>query len=206
MAEFIPINFTVEAEIRMLLDGQRIENTLYFQFPEGFGTPDIVALGNGLLTWWDVNYSENVCSTVVLREIYLTDLTSATSPTVTIPAPAPAPTGVFGDDGVPSNAALCISFRTDARGRSSRGRNYISGLSNTEVTTNTVASTRIAALKATYEVLFDVAEGATCTWVVASRFTGGVPRTTGLVRPVTAVVVTDNTIDSQRRRLPGRGR
>jgi hypothetical protein len=33
-----------------------------------------------------------------------------------------------------------------------------------------------------------------------------IPRTEGIATPVTQVVITDHTIDSQRRRLPGRGR
>jgi len=46
---------------------------------------------------------------------------------------------------------------------------------------------------------------------VASRFSGvdgdgkPIPRTAGVVTPISNVIVVDRVLDSQRRRLPGRG-
>jgi hypothetical protein len=50
------------------------------------------------------------------------------------------------------------------------------------------------------------------TWVIASRFSGvdgdgkPIPRAVGVTTPVTSVVIVDGIVDSQRRRLPGRGK
>ena len=49
-------------------------------------------------------------------------------------------------------------------------------------------------------------------WVIVSRYSGvdgdgrPVPRVAGVTTPVTNVVAVDGTVDSMRRRLPGRGR
>jgi len=49
-------------------------------------------------------------------------------------------------------------------------------------------------------------------WVVVSRYSGTdvnddpVPRVTGIATLVSNVLFTNNTVDSQRRRLPGRGK
>jgi hypothetical protein len=42
-------------------------------------------------------------------------------------------------------------------------------------------------------------------WVVLSRYTAGAPRAAGVAFAVTRALFTDLTVDSQRRRLPGRG-
>jgi hypothetical protein len=43
------------------------------------------------------------------------------------------------------------------------------------------------------------------TWVVVSRFSGGVERVTGVTTPVVQAAYHDLNLDSQRRRLTGRG-
>jgi hypothetical protein len=108
---------------------------------------------------------------------------------------------------VPNNVALCLSFRSSGRGRSSRGRNYISGFPEGYVSGNDIDTTLADALVVAYEELKDAATFTDdWTWIVYSRFQNGNARPEALIAPVDAVVLTDYTVDSQRRRLPGRGR
>lgn len=203
---FVPVPNTIGVQIRMSLDGQFIENTLYFYSGSGVDVAVMTALGNELLLWWTTEYSSELASLLSLREIYLVDLSSETGPTVTIPAPAPAPVGGVGADALPNNCALCISFRAAKRGRAYRGRNYVSGLPDTLVTQNEANTLLTGALVDAYNGLFTRAATAAVTWVVVSRFAGGLPRVEGNAEPVQSVVLVDNVVDSQRRRLPGRGR
>lgn len=202
---FIPVTNTVEAQIRMTLDNQQIENTLYFTNTDLYTATEMTVLGNDLLDWWTDQMAQNLSDDVTLREIYLVDLRTETGFTVTVPSGSPAPTGVNSGGAVPSNAAMCVSFRTDLRGRSYRGRNYISGIPASEVTLNTVSPTRIAGLIGSYELLFGFLLSNGWSWSVVSRRHNGADRITGVPTQVTSVVVVDATIDSQRRRLPGRG-
>lgn len=203
---FVPVADTIQAEIRMSLDNQLIENTLYFQSRPDATDPTLVALGNSLLLWWTVNYRVKLPDSVTLREIYLTDLTTASSPTHTTPAPAPAPAGSAATPVMPNNVTIAVSFRTAARGRSFRGRNYFGALGETQISSNTVDGATQAGIVAAYQALLsgDIADD--WIWGVVSRYSGGAPRAAGLFTPVTSVVITDPIVDSQRRRLPGRGR
>jgi hypothetical protein len=79
------------------------------------------------------------------------------------------------------------------------------GLTENDVAGNQLNSIVQAAFVAAYEELLDPAVITVGEWSVASRFTNNEPRTTGISAPVTAVQATDNIVDSQRRRLPGRG-
>jgi hypothetical protein len=141
---------------------------------------------------------------VTLNEVYTTDLTTQTGPTDTLAYVTPIP-GERAHESLPNNVALTVSFRTAARGRSARGRNYIAGLSDDQVLHNTVDASVASGLAAAYNDIPARLEGLGYGWVVVSKKSGGVPRVAGLARPVTTAIVVDRTVDSQRRRLPGRG-
>ncbi len=208
---FIPVADTVLVEVRMQLDSQKIENTLYFHRTGGFTIGQATSLGNALLLWWTNFYAVPVSLQLTLREIFITDLSSATGFTVTIPAPAPAPAGNVNFESEPNAVAIAVSFRTGLRGRSFRGRNYVSGLPGDAVLQNTVQATPLANLAAAYEQLFTVAAAEGVDWAVVSRFSGvdvdkkPIPRAAGVVTLISAVLIVDPTVDSQRRRAPGRG-
>lgn len=208
---FVPVPNTVLAEVRMLFSSQKIENTLWFDLGVTPAPTDMNALANGLASWWVNDYSPLVSIGVQLREVVVTDMSSATGPQVSFTPVTPA-FGLNTSAVKPSNAAAVVSFRTASRGRSFRGRNYIPGLTQDTLAGDTLQTAFIADAIEAYEQLLP---GGTAefpgTWVVASRFHGvdsdghPIPRTTGIATPVTNVVIVDNVVDSQRRRLPGRG-
>lgn len=192
------------AELRGLLDLQQVETTLYFSAAGGFSEANMTTLGTDLVTWWDDNLAPILSSEFSLTECFLTDLRTATSPTVSV-GPFTTHLGDVGSDSLPNNCALCVSFRTNARGKSSRGRNYLCGIPEASVNGSIIDNTVIAAAVAAYTELRTGGILGIFQWVVCSRFTGGAPRTEGLTRPVTGELVTNPAIASQRRRRPGVG-
>ena len=100
---------------------------------------------------------------------------------------------------LPGNVAFVLSFRTANRGRSGRGRNYIGGLNEDDVTGNLLTEAKANLFRDAYsaflsEALFPY------RWVVVSRYNDGVKRAEGLVQTVTTVLYTDLTVDSMRGR------
>jgi hypothetical protein len=202
---FVPVADTVLAEIRMELYGQRIENTLGFRLLGGSGTAEATALANDLTIWWAELYSVPLSNELSLREVTITDLASESGYSVSVTAPTPAPTGDVNAPGLPGNVAACISFRTVSRGRSFRGRNYVPGIAEASVSGNTLDATVRAGILAAYNGLAAAVVSDDWEHVVISRFTDGAPRVAGVATPVTSYVFADNFVDSQRRRLTGRG-
>lgn len=209
---FVPVANTVLVEFRMTADLQQVENTIYFEYASAPTSPEMLSLGSALLDWWGAFYAPLVWSGVELREIVLTSLTSASSDQVSFPVP-PSTNGGLTLDPLPTNVSLTISFRTALRGRSFRGRNYVVGLIKDQtISANVVDNTTIASWIAAYEELLTVAAAESVEWVVVSRFSGvdgdgkPIPRAAGVTTPINSVVIVDNVVDSQRRRLPGRGR
>jgi hypothetical protein len=203
---YIPAPQTVMAELRFLWSTQKVENVLYFQASGGLTTALMTTLGNNLIGWWNTNFKPISSNILNLNEVFLTDLTTQTSPTVSVVTGLPSP-GTDAAESMPFNVSLCFSFRTAGRGRTSRGRNYVPGLTEGKVNGNGILSSYFTPATAAYTTLIGAGTFTPgLQWCVVSRHFNGVPRTSALVQPITSVVLVDQIIDSQRRRLPGRGK
>jgi hypothetical protein len=202
--DFVPVLNAVQAELRMLLDNQRVENTLWFQYPGSVSTANMTALANALITWWSAQYAVGLTTQLRLVECKVSDMSAADASAVTVTAPANT-IGTNTNPPAPNNVSFTITFRTSGRGRTARGRNYVTGFVNGHFTANTLASTTRNALVASYSSLIGLAADNGCTWVVASRRLNKNPRLIGVTRPIISAVAVDDTADSQRRRLPKRG-
>lgn len=201
---FIPVPNGALAELRYTLDGQQVENALWFAFD---GTPtagQLATLAEELWNWWDDQLSTQLSTGIVLREVYCTDQTSASGTAYSFSA-LPNPAGKANSNAAPNNVSLCVTHRTAARGRSFRGRTYVVGLQSASITQNTVATLTTNSVSAAFDALRDgttISEG---VFSICSRFSGNAPRLSGVLTPVVDSVLRDLQVDSQRRRLPGRG-
>lgn len=106
---------------------------------------------------------------------------------------------------MPLNVARVVSLRTAKRGRSYRGRVYLSGTPDTVIETmNTIDATHAANLVSGFNALATLLDGHGFDVVVASKQHNGVETNPAEVNEVIAFAV-DVLVDSQRRRLTGRG-
>lgn len=192
------------AELRMTLAGQKCENTLYFEQTEPWDITAMGTLADELIGWWGTHYAPNVSDEVSLNEVYITNLSSVDALAIGFTTGLPV-TGTQLGDPLPNNVSICVSFRTSNRGRSARGRNYILGLIENDVVSNEVSVQRVNAITAAYALLIGIAAGLNATWVVVSRFHNQAPRAAAVRYLIREVIIVDRTVDSQRRRLPGRG-
>jgi len=208
---FVPVENTALVETRMLYDNQKVENTLWVFNEEPWGPSSLHELATEVLGWWNTSYSGIVSVGVSLREVVCTDQTTETSGQVILSAGTA--NGILTGVQLPSNVSFSVSFHTTSRGRAFRGRNYLVGFTDGQLdTTNTVTDDYVEAVIAAYNDFNDTIGTAGWQWVIASRFSGvdpdthkPIPRTAGVTTPVSNAAVADKTLDSQRRRLPGRG-
>lgn len=202
---FVPTSNVCRAEIRMTYDGQQIENTLYFQSEGGFTEERLGLVGEDLILWWNQSLAPSLVVDCQLREVYVVDLSSETAPAVTSTPPTVS-TGALDTAGIAGNVALCVSFRTAARGRSARGRNYVSGTARNSWTESRIDPAIANQILIAYRSFLGTGAPEDSVWGVVSTQHNKLPRTAGLFQPITAVTLVDMVADSQRRRLPGRGR
>lgn len=209
---FIPVPDTVEVEVVYELYDQIVENTMYFTQEGSWTGPQIVDLLEQVRSHIESDLLPLLSSALKLVRLIgtLLDAVDAISIVSTVSPPSE---GGQSSSGLPNNAAYVVTFNTAGRGRSNRGRNYIAGLCLVEeVDANTVTSAFRTGLLDFYTSMMTDLAGSGYQMVVVSRFSGvdsegkPIPRTTGVTNAITSFSTFDNTLDSQRRRLPGRGR
>jgi len=201
---FVPAANTLQVELRGTYFGQDYENVLYFKNGSTIDTAEVETLFDFLETDFIPFMLIGISDSLAIDEIYATDLTTSSSPTysrILIPALEGSETGAAG---LPGSVAACISFRTANRGRSSRGRNYVGGITENNVTGNEIDAGQLSLLVAAFELLLSGGDiPASWVWSVVSRYLAGSPRVSALVQEVINVLSTDITADSQRGRLRG---
>ncbi len=209
---FIPVPQCAQVQIQGVIDGQETINDLYFSHGTTIDITALQALADAVDNWYWASILPELSNDFTYVRTIVTDLTTNTSG-VAFQSANTGPGGVTGESN-PNNVAACISFRTALRGRNWRGRNFIPGIPGSVVTLNTIGNAFITNVQAGYRLL--KFGGTTIpgdwSWVVVSRYSGvdvngkPIPRTSGVVELVTDALFVDPTVDSQRRRLPGRGK
>lgn len=198
---FIPTVNTVKASLVFDLFGQEVVNTLWFEYGLGQQPPitAMTTLASNLQDWWGDNIAPSLSPDLKWTEIQVVDQTNVLAPSIAQAASGDAGTAL--GSSLPSADCVCVSFRTAQRGRSARGRNYVSGILNLDVVGNTVDPTTLFALEDGYDYLVNTAP-TPWNWVVVSHITGGFPRFTGLIQPILDVVITSTTIKHMDSRNP----
>lgn len=204
---FVDTPNCVTVELRQLWRDQHVENVLAFS-PAGETVIDITTmtdLAAAVATWWTDQLANVICSDVSLVEVLVTDQTAEDAPVVTYTTDLPAP-GLVAEESVPNSISLCASLRSIGRGRSSRGRFYACGLRASQLTDNAFDSSYAGVYITEMEKLLD--DEIIPDWELGIRSMrhNNAPRAHGVVNTVTNILCVDFVIDSQRRRLPGRGR
>jgi len=208
---FVPVPDTIEVETVFELYGQVVENTSYFTNAAGWDETSITDFLTALRTLISTDLMPLLAAAIKFTRLVGTLLDAVDSLGIVMSVTPPV-SGSAGGAGLPNNSAYVVTFNTATRGRGGRGRNYIAGLTiNDEVDANTVTGDFRTGLLSYYTALRALGSENGATMVVVSRFSGvdsdgkPIPRVTGLARPITSFSTFDTTLDSQRRRLPGRG-
>ena len=205
MAPYIPFPGVARAECRFTWAGQEVENVFHFNYDRlGFLAGAQAFAQRTIDTWW-AGLRPALANNITFREVYVTDLATQDGPVYLETVPPPT-TGVVNTPSVPNNVAYCVTLRTPKRGRAFRGRSYVAGLAQGFVINSTIDNTALGFIAGAYSDWLVALQSEDLELVVASRQLNGAPRAVGVGTPVFATDATDTTVDSQRRRLPGRGR
>lgn len=201
---FIPAVNTGKFELVYNDIGQVTENVFHIQFGGAIDTADLIAMCAALVNWWDINMQPITSVGAQLTKIIARDLTTAGG--VGIEYTTGLPLSGTGTSALTSSVTVATKLSTGFTGRSFRGRSYFIGMPADALSAdpNVISTTFASAVDAAFEALIGaiVAEGAKL--VVASFFSDLAPRPTAVLTEVIAASV-DRFVDSQRRRLTGRG-
>src|SRR3954464_12850577 len=201
---FVPVPGAYQVNIRMRLQDQLVENVFGVRSDDGEAPLSMADIANVFLDWWSTELAPQVSDQLILHEIQVRDLASEDAGSYLL-TPEGTVTGTAGGGSAPNNVAFCVTAKTASVGRSARGRTYIPGVPKGLITISTVSSGWASAVVAAMNQLLTLLEPINAVNEVISRIHAGVERLTGLTTVVVRYAAFDMTVDSQRRRLPGRG-
>ncbi len=202
---FVPVPDTAQIDVVYNWDSQIVENVFHYKVLTGTPTIEsLTALTDAINAYVQEHLLPLMASTVTLLRVVgkLLDIADGAFYVSTTGLPAG---GAGGAAPLPNSVSIAYSWRTPLAGRSFRGRTFVVGLMEGFITGNIVNSANVAILNTAYNGLMGAGADAGWEMVVVSRRHAGAPRITGLATPVTSGFFTNNVLDSQRRRLPGRG-
>lgn len=215
---FIPALNTAQVKIQQELHGQVVQNVLYVFNETGWSTAELTAVSNHFISWWNDDFADNVHSDLHLVRVSARDMTTEDAAGVEVQAPPLSGGNLNTGGGMPGNVALTVKFKSGLTGRNRNGRCYVAGLSEENVNGNTVTDVRRDGILTAFGQLRDGLLGLGYTPVVASFYDGTVlttlpngekkfkpvPRAAALMTDIEQYTA-DANLDSQRRRLAGRG-
>lgn len=204
---FVPAPNCARVEMVYTQAGQTMENVYHVKLAAGpFSDSNLIDAAAAFKTWWDTRLKSNVRTEVTLVKILATALDSQTAVGIEYTTGLPIAGTNSSGAPLPNNVTVAIKWLTAARGRSLRGRTYHIGLSSTSVTASEITTAERSVLLTAYGNLFTDLVGLTpaLTLSVVSYYSNNALRNSALITPIIDVGV-DITLDSQRRRLPGRG-
>lgn len=202
---FIPTADGVRVSVEFTLFGQTVVITLWFKGEAPATDTTLASLGTLLDTWVTGDLLPAMSADIAYTGLTLVAQDSSSAPALYMPK-SPAVSGGRAATSMPGNVTYTIKFSTAQRGRSGRGRNYMPGISSDAVSGNQIAASLADEFVAAYQELADMLEtDGNWTHVVVSHQEDNVPRLAGLAQPVTSYSYADYDLDSQRRRLAGRG-
>lgn len=194
---------------RGFCEGQEILNTTHWIIRGGgVWTPVIMdQLGDAYADWWGTNMQGLTVAGYVKSEIVITQLAvNGFQRIITDGLPL---SGSLVGDGLPLNVAACVTLSTGRSGRAGRGRFYAGCLGEGATTGSRFSAGFVNSINSAFDALVNleaVSGDPQFALVVYSTELNSLPRPTGLATEVTSAYLRDNVVDSQRRRLPGRGR
>lgn len=174
-------------------------NTLWFR-KAGFNSADQAALTSLVAEWADTYIMPNLCSAWSRQRVRSTDMRTSTGGVQEISA-----TGDAGGQGAnPSPISVCgvVTLYTAGRGRSARGRNYVSGFDEADTDSiNLSDGGIISSLETAYATLITSAAAIGWAFCIAQRFEEGERLAEGVLHTVTACTIRNSKLGSQRRRI-----
>jgi hypothetical protein len=184
--------------------GQTIENVFYFERGVDYDADSCADLALAIKDSYDTNFRPIHPTELTLIDITVTAQHVESGPNSNLPVGEAGTSGSAGFE--TTGNTFVIKFGTGSSGRSFRGRMYWPHLVNSWVSNNQIDNTTALSLATAAESFFDDIETATgdrhaivsyqhdCEW-----------RTLATVTDVVNYTYTDLNLDSQRRRLSGRG-
>jgi len=203
---FVPVPATVKVSLFYTMDNQQCMNRIHVSTsPTLPSAGDCATIAAAVAGWWLGNVQPLVSNTLSLRAVEAVSIAEPNGPQAVFSAGLPV-IGAKVQDPLPNSTALAVSLRSGLTGRSARGRWFWLGFTEDQIAGNVVNAGVATSIVAAMDNLLSTITGLSAFPAIVSYIANGVPRPGGPVKFfINDALVVDTIVDTQRRRLPGRG-
>lgn len=201
---FIPVPGAAAGAVIMVCENQFMQCEVDMTI-ETESAENVAAASEALYNAWNTHIMPQLSSGVALQSTVVFGLSDLITP-VGVTFPPTLSSGGVSSPTLPNNVALCITKYTAFRGKSFRGRFYLPGIpDNARNGANQISDAYRGNLQTALNGMLAELISAGYPPAVVSRYANKAPRTTGIATHIVSWGPRDLVLDSQRRRLPGRG-
>lgn len=204
-----PVLGTVEVRMQYILNGESCENVYHVanDTEEAWTLAAMEDIASAFADWEDGSAKLQRTSQCALHNITVTDLTSLTSDRLTRPIVPPI-VGTRGGDSQANNVTFALKADVHNRGRGKNGRTFWIGLAEDQTAGSTITSAARDAIVTALNALITAIEAVNPTYrlVIVHRVVGNVHPPVAGSSQVFLYSATDDTLDSQKNRLPNHRR
>jgi len=202
---FIPTPNGIKVCLKFSKAGQQVCNVFHVLGPNDVTETILAEIASIFLNNWVTDLKPAVSSDTTLQSIEVTDISTFGGIGIEYTTGLPQ-SGTGSGASLPNNVTVATKLLTGHTGRNFRGRSYFNGMTTDLITSDKqhIVSGLVTALNTFFSDVISDLTAVDMALAVLSLVTGGVPRTAGVLTAVTNVL-TNLTLDSQRRRLPERG-
>jgi len=202
---FVSAPRTCRAQLIFDTPGGKAMNVLHFQKSATWSEADLTTLEGDISFFWDANMSPLQSDQVEMTRVILTDIEN--DPGFQFDGhPSISVVGGRASTIMPGNVTVATKFGTGLAGRSYRGRSYHIGLTDDQcVGDSLVAGMADTIRDAWIDFIGGIASGATGGELVIVSYCQDKEWIDPLVITGVTTITTDDTLDSMRTRLAGRG-
>lgn len=208
---FVSVDNTAQVQLIFQQENQRVQNTLWVEAATAWGALALEDLCRNVRDWWIGGPRTSLSVAIALIAVRADDMEVQNGAYYELSVSTDN-VGLVAGNALPLNCSFTIDFNTAFRGRSFRGRNKLVGLAESQTNGSGFDQSVADDFIGYYNDLKAGLLAEDWTHVVASRYSGinqetgkPIPRAAGVTTPVFSYSYYDLIIDSQRRRLPGRG-
>lgn len=195
---FIPVPNGVRIVVAGMTTRAPVVNVLHAGVSVEATPTAVQEWAQGMYDSWEARILPLLSSSYRLQNVTVYDLASESGALGSYGEAAP--TGGVGGSTLPYDSAVCVTFRTAARGRSGRGRIYLAPFAEADADAGEISQALATALFDAWTLVRSDMATVGLFQAVVSYYTGGQPRAQGLLQPVIAHEIRSRIMASQARR------
>lgn len=198
---FYPAQYCVKFSVEQTVLNQAVVNTFWMRRNTPWDNALLTTMMSGIAGVYNTHLVPRLVDDWELNKVTARDFTTYDGLSGEY-TPSPAIVGLSATDPWPPQVATVVSWRTNKRGRSYRGRTYLAGWADSAANGAALTGTEKGAMSNWAQALINLANANSVYFSIVSFYNNSQPRGAGVWTEITSFVIQDYARTQRRRSVP----